>query len=87
MQIKYPLKEQTENTGYQCFEDPNYESHIHRVHKGVSGATFTLQDRGRGSSADDQCSPGTHGRKAGLNNGARTEAESSALRGLELTHC
>lgn len=28
--MKYPLIEQTENTGYQCFENPNYESHIHR---------------------------------------------------------
>lgn len=35
------------------------------MHKGISGATFTLQDSGRGSSAVDQCTPETHGRKAG----------------------
>lgn len=28
--MKYPLIEQTENTGNQCFETPHYESRIHR---------------------------------------------------------
>jgi len=35
------------------------------MHEGISGATFTLQDKGKGSSAVDQCTAGKHGRKGG----------------------
>lgn len=82
MQMKYPLREQTENTGYQCFEIPSTKAIYTEMHEGISGATFTLQDNGKGSSAVDQCTPEKHGRKAGKplrKTQALTEVESPHL--------
>lgn len=52
------------------------------MHKGISGATFTLQDSGRGSSAVDQCTP-EHVAERRVNHPKMqlvTEVESSALK-------
>lgn len=52
------------------------------MHKGISGATFTLQDSGRGSSAVDQCTP-EHMAERQVNHSKTqlvTEVASSALK-------
>lgn len=88
MQMKYPLREQTENTGYQCFEIPSTKAIYTEMHEGISGATFTLQDNGKGSSAVDQCTPEKHGRKAGkpLKKDAGINRGRKLSPFLELTH-
>lgn len=78
MQMKYPLIEQTENTGNQCFKPPHYESRIHRNAQRNIWCYFHMAD------AEEQLSGGAGAymaerRASRSHTQLLTEVESAAL--------
>lgn len=77
MQIKYPLIDKLKTPGISAWK-PTYESHIHRLHEGVSGATFTLQDTEEAAQRS-RVHPEHLAGRGEPTQGAGTETEAGAL--------